>query len=109
MHQRRLSGAVLADERMDLAPPDLERDATNRAPARNGLDDIAHDQAGGGIRRVLGAHRPHHCGDIGRRAPNVATGSVATRAGLLTSGYPWSEVAVAPTADTGTLKRGDQM
>jgi hypothetical protein len=53
VHERRLPGAVLAEERVDLARPELEVDAVVRADPRKVLDDPAkRDQ------RLLGAHRP---------------------------------------------------
>ena len=45
MHQGGLAGAVLADQRMDLAAADLERDAVDGPHAREGLGDVADGQA----------------------------------------------------------------
>ena len=45
VHERRLAGAVLADQRVHLAAPDLEGDVIDGPDAREGLDHIAHGQA----------------------------------------------------------------
>ncbi len=53
VHQRRLAGTVLADQRMNLAALHIERDVVDRAHAGKGLDDVAHRQprrSGSGIR-----------------------------------------------------------
>ncbi len=44
VHERRLAGAVLADQRVHLAAPDLERDVIDRTDAREGPDHVAHGQ-----------------------------------------------------------------
>ena len=48
VHQRRLAGAVLAEQRMDLAGPDFEVDAVVRDDAGIALRDAAHLERGGG-------------------------------------------------------------
>ena len=45
VHERRLAGAVLADQRVHLAAPDLERHVVDRAHAGESLDDIANGEA----------------------------------------------------------------
>ena len=52
LHQRRLAGAVLAHQRLDLAAPGLELDVVERLHAREGLGDPAH----------LQRRRPRHLG-----------------------------------------------
>ena len=53
VHQRRLAGAVLAEQRVDLAGSHLERDAIeHRLPRHEGLGDLAHlDRGRPGRRR----------------------------------------------------------
>ena len=58
MHQRRLAGAVLADQRMDLAAPHLERDVVDGPHAREGLDDVADGQTRQGGRIEAAQVRP---------------------------------------------------
>src|SRR5690606_17512438 len=48
LHQRRLSRAVLAAERMDRARSDVERDTLQRNDSGKPLDDVAHRQQGSG-------------------------------------------------------------
>src|SRR5262249_35351617 len=54
LHHRRLAGAVLADQAMDLAGLELEVDVAQRRHTAEGLRDRDHGQAGrGGGGRVL--------------------------------------------------------
>ena len=48
VHQGRLAGAVLAEQRVDLAGPDVEVDRVVCDDARVALRDAAHLQRGGG-------------------------------------------------------------
>ncbi len=48
VHEGRLARAVLAEERVDLARPDLQVDPVVRDDARVGLRDPAHLERGGG-------------------------------------------------------------
>ena len=48
VHQGRLAGAVLAEQRVDLAGPDVEVDPVVCDDARIALRDAAHLQRGGG-------------------------------------------------------------
>ena len=72
LHQRRLAGAILSEQRGDLAAMDVEIDALERVNAAVRLGDIArreHDVvAGAGIRLLLARdasslHRQLHRGD----------------------------------------------
>ena len=49
VHERRLAGAVLADQRVHLAAPHLERDVVDRTDAREGLDDVADRRAAAAV------------------------------------------------------------
>jgi hypothetical protein len=51
LHQRRFSGAVLADERVHFAGFDIERDAVERTDAGERLHDPRHAQERGGRRQ----------------------------------------------------------
>ena len=46
LHQRRLAGAVLADQRVDLALPDREIDVAQRLHGAEGFADTAHFEQG---------------------------------------------------------------
>ena len=60
VHQRRLAGAVLAEQRMDLAAVEIEVDAAQRLDAAETLDDPAHgEQRRGRVQRRLARKRAH--------------------------------------------------
>ncbi len=50
VHQRRLPGAVFAEERVNFAALEIEVDAAQRLHAAKALDDAAHGQKRGGER-----------------------------------------------------------
>ncbi len=52
VHQCRLAGAILAEQRMDLAPLEVEIDAAQRLRAAEALDDAAHGEQRGSSARV---------------------------------------------------------
>jgi hypothetical protein len=55
LHQRRLAGAVLAEQRGDLAAMDIEIDALERVDAAIRHDDVARRKHGVVTREVLSA------------------------------------------------------
>ena len=55
VHERGLAGAVLADQRVHLAAPDLEGDVVDGTDAGKGLDHVAHGQARRSGRQLLAA------------------------------------------------------
>ena len=65
LHQRRLAGAVLADDRVDRAAADLEVDAVVGDDAGEALDDVAQfDRVGLGLAGrgpPLALHDRHVC------------------------------------------------
>ena len=55
VHQRRLAGAVLAEQGVDLALPQVEVDVVVRDDAREALRDVAHLEHGAGRSRAIEA------------------------------------------------------
>ena len=57
LDERRLSCAVLAHQRVDLAGPDLERDIVERTDAREALADVVDREIHAALRPIVsGAH-----------------------------------------------------
>ncbi len=111
VHERRLAGAVLADQRVDLAGADLERDVVDRADAGERLGHAPHHEHGAGrvVFRGRGLGRGKrlpvqaHRLPPGPEAPRLARCSIILSSRLRTAAgssdactYVGSVVAMAP-------------
>ena len=91
LHQRRLAGAVLAEQHMRLARPDRERDVAQRAHAGIALADAAQFQfRRRGIR--LGRRRFCRC----RRSAHAAASSAGARSKNILPGFMMFSGSSAP-------------
>ena len=57
LHEGRLAGAVVADQRQDLAGREIEVDIVDRDEAAEALDHAATGEDGSGLRHGRSAHR----------------------------------------------------
>src|SRR5208337_3231252 len=70
VHQRRLAGPILAEQRMDLAAIEIEVDPAERLDAAKMLDDSAHrEQRRGRVQRRLAQKRADRLAIRRRDAP----------------------------------------